>query len=161
MDRLALPEPWRGDIEAAVRLIDTIDFQIGGLETELREDGADHRYVPLLMTLPGISWVLAYTIAAEIGDTARFATPTKLVGYSGLCPQVYQSGESDHRGSLRENGPKYLCWALIEGHPRGTTSPLRRPLPGHGQAARPQQGARRSPASTSRDGWPRRSGTCS
>ena len=40
--------------------------------------------------------------------------PTKLVGYSGLCPRVYQSGESDHRGSLTKNGPKYLRWALIE-----------------------------------------------
>jgi len=25
--------------------------------------------VPLLLTVPGISWVLAYTIAAELGDT--------------------------------------------------------------------------------------------
>jgi transposase len=29
--------------------------------------------------------VLAYTIAAEIGDISRFATPTKLTGYTGLC----------------------------------------------------------------------------
>lgn len=114
LDRLAFPEPWRGDIEAAVRLIDSLDFQIGELEAELRADGADHRYVPLLLTAPGIGWVLAYTIAAEIGDINRFATPTKLAGYTGLCPKVYQSGESDHRGSLAKNGPKYLRWALIE-----------------------------------------------
>ena len=43
--------------------------------------------------MPGIGWVLAYTIAAEIGDIDRFATPTKLAGYTGLCPRVYQSGE--------------------------------------------------------------------
>jgi hypothetical protein len=30
--------------------------------------------------------VLAYTIAAEIGDINRFPTPRKLAGYSGLCP---------------------------------------------------------------------------
>jgi hypothetical protein len=48
--------------------------------------------VPLLVTVPGIGWVLAYTIAAEIGDISRFATPTKLTGYTGLCPRVYQSG---------------------------------------------------------------------
>ena len=58
----------------------------------------------LLCTVPGIGNVLAYTIAAEIGDITRFATPTKLVGYSGLCPRVYQSGESDHRGSLAKMG---------------------------------------------------------
>jgi transposase len=58
--------------------------------------------------------VLAYTIAAEIGDIARFGSPRKLAGYSGLCPRVYQSGESDRRGPLTKNGPRYLRWALIE-----------------------------------------------
>jgi transposase len=75
---------------------------------------ADHRYVPLLMTTPGVGWVLGYTIAAEIGDITRFASPTKLAGYTGLCPRVYQSGGKDHRGPLAKNGPKYLRWALIE-----------------------------------------------
>ena len=97
-----------------MRLIDALDFQIDELEEELRADGANHPYVPLLMTVPGIGWVLAYTIAAEIGDIARFQSPKKLVGYSGLCPRVYQSGGSDHRGPLRKNGRKYLRWALIE-----------------------------------------------
>ena len=44
--------------------------------------------------------MLAYTIAAEIGDITRFPTPRKLAGYSGLCPRVYQSGERDLRGPL-------------------------------------------------------------
>ncbi len=39
---------------------------------------------------------------------------TKLVGYTGLCPRVYQSGETDRRGALAKNGPNYLRWALIE-----------------------------------------------
>jgi transposase len=38
--------------------------------------------------------VLGYTIAAEIGDIARFASAKKLTGYTGLCPRVVQSGES-------------------------------------------------------------------
>jgi len=57
--------------------------------------------VPLLMTVPGIAWVLGYAIAAEIGDIDRFASPTKLAGYTGLCPRVYRSGASDRRGPLR------------------------------------------------------------
>ena len=35
------------------------------------------------MTTPGIGWVLGYTIAAEIGDISRFASPSKLAGYTG------------------------------------------------------------------------------
>jgi transposase len=47
------------------------------LERELRALGAGQPYVPLLMTAPGIAWILAYTIAAELGDISRFPTPRK------------------------------------------------------------------------------------
>jgi transposase len=112
--RLALPEPWAGTLAASLRLIDQLDEQIAACEAELRRLGAEHRYVPLLRTIPGIGFVLAYTIAAEIGEIERFPSPRKLVGYSGLCPRVYQSGESDRRGPLAKNGPRYLRWALVE-----------------------------------------------
>ena len=85
---LGQPEPWQGTIEASLRLIDELEREIADCERELRQLGADHHYVPLLCTVPGISWVLAYTIAAEIGDIARFASPRKLAGYSGLCPRA-------------------------------------------------------------------------
>ena len=58
--------------------------------------------------------MLAFTIAAEIGEIERFALPEKLTGYSGLCPRVSQSGERDRRGPLTKHGPRYLRWALIE-----------------------------------------------
>jgi transposase len=112
--KLGLPEPWQGTIEASLRLIDELDREIGDCERELRRLGADHQYVPLLCTVPGIGWVLAYTIAAEIGDINRFASPRKLAGYSGLCPRVHQSGERDLCGPLSKQGPRYLRWALVE-----------------------------------------------
>src|SRR3954470_3322762 len=114
LDGLGLPEPWAGDVVAALRLIDILDGEIDDCQAALRREGADHRYVPTLMTAPGIGPVLGYTIAAEIGDITRFPTPKKLVGYTGLCPSVDQSGGHDWRGSLAKNGPKYLRWALIE-----------------------------------------------
>jgi transposase len=112
--RLALPEPWAGDVAASLRLIDELEREVDACEAQLRALGANHRYVPLLTTIPGIAWVLAYTIAAEIGDIARFPSPRKLSGYTGLCPHVYQSGESDRRGPLSKTGPRYLRWALVE-----------------------------------------------
>jgi len=114
LTRLQLDEPWASTVQASVQLIDQLDEQIDECERELRRLGADHRYVPLLTTLPGVAWVLGYTIASEIGDITRFASPRKLVGYTGLTPRVEQSGERDRRGPLRKNGPDYLRWALIE-----------------------------------------------
>jgi len=114
LERLALPEPWAATVRASLALIDTLDEQIDACAQELRELGAEHRYIPLLLTCPGIGWALAYTIASEIGDISRFASPRKLVGYTGLCPCVDQSGERDRRGPLRKNGPNYLRWAYVE-----------------------------------------------
>src|SRR6266566_160627 len=111
--RLGLPEPWQATVEASLRLIDELEREIGDCERELRRLGADHRYVPLLLTVPGIGWVLAYTIAAEIGDTGR-------------CPRVYQSGERDLRGPLAKQGPKYLRWALVEAATHACTAPVYR-----------------------------------
>ncbi len=126
LERLALPEPWAGTVEASLQLIDELDQQITYCETELGRLGADHRYVPLLTTVPGIAWVLGYTIAAEIGDINRFPSPRKLAGYTGLCPRVYQSGSSDRRGPLAKNGPRYLRWALIEASAHACRHPLYR-----------------------------------
>lgn len=123
LSAMGVPEPWASNLAATVSLIDTIDAQIVAAEVDLRRLGADHPYIPLLITAPGIAWVLGYTIASEIGDIARFATPKKLAGYTGLCPKVYQSGGSDHRGSLSKNGPKYLRWALVEAAIHACTHP--------------------------------------
>jgi transposase len=122
LDQLEVPAPWAGTLAATVQLIDD--------------------YVPLLMTAPGIAWVLGYTIAAEVGDIGRFPSPKKLCGYTGLCPRVYQSGDRDHRGPLAKNGPKYLRWALIEAATHAARHPCYRD---HYQATRRRLGKQRGP----------------
>lgn len=114
LSSLELPEPWNGTVDASLRVVDHPHDEITTSERELRRLGADHPYVPILMSAPGIAWILGYTIASEIGDIERFAAPQKLVGYTGLCARVYQSGERDRRGPLAKNGPKYLRWAMLE-----------------------------------------------
>lgn len=114
LGRLDIPEPWASTLLTSLAHVDALDRDIGACEAELRRLGADHPDIGLLMTVPGIAWVLGYTIAAEIGDISRFASPKKLAGYTGLCPYVRQSGGRDDRGPLAKNGPKYLRWALIE-----------------------------------------------
>ncbi len=112
--RLQVPQPWRGNITASVELIDDLEGQIAEINRKLREGHADHPYIPLLMSAPGIGWVLAFTISAEIGAIERFPSPEKLAGYTGLCPRVNQSGDKDRRGPLTKHGPTYLRWALLE-----------------------------------------------
>jgi transposase len=126
LEHLDFPEPWRGGVLAMLEMIDDLDEQIAGIDAELRRLGADHRDMPLLMSAPGIAWALGDTIAAEIGDIARFASPTKLAGDSGLCPRVYQSGATDRRGHLTHAGPRYLRWALMEAATHACRHPAHR-----------------------------------
>lgn len=112
--RMEVPEPWRSTLATSLAMVDDLDARIDACTRDLRALGADHPAIPLLVTVPGVGWVLAYTIASEIGDIHRFASPKKLAGYTGLCPLVRQSGDRDRRGPLAKNGPKYLRWALVE-----------------------------------------------
>jgi transposase len=62
-------------VTASVVLIDHLEGQIAELNRRLRDGHADHPYIPLLLSAPGIGWVLAFTIAAEIGEIGRFSSP--------------------------------------------------------------------------------------
>ena len=62
---------------------------------------------------------------------ARFPSPAKLCGYTGLCPRVYQSGKSDRRGPISKQGSRYLRWALFEAALHACNHPLQRALPAH------------------------------
>ena len=104
LDRLALPDAWRETLETGLYLVDELDGEIHECERELKQLGADHPYVPLLTTIPGIAWTLGYTIAAEIGDVSRFPSPVKLIGYTGLCPRVYSPASPTAAGRSERTG---------------------------------------------------------
>src|SRR5215217_5202497 len=84
------------------------------IEQELRPLARADPRVRLLVTIPGIGDLLGLTIASEIGDISRFASARKLVGYSGLTPRIYQSGEKSRTGKLSKSGSTMLRWAAIE-----------------------------------------------
>jgi len=144
--RLALPPAWADDVAASLELIDHLDAQIDRVEADLRAQiGEETRYaraVELLQSAPGIGPVLAVTIASELGEISRFPTAKHLVGYTGLCPRVWQSGQRDRRGPLTKNGPKYLRWALIEAAVHAASHPLYRD---RYQATKTRLGKQRGP----------------
>ena len=67
LERLALPEPWRGNVTAAVGLIDELTGEISACERDLRRLGADHPDMPLLRTVPGIGRFVPGSVGFEVG----------------------------------------------------------------------------------------------
>jgi len=59
-------------------VIDLLDERVAPLERDLRHAACDDERVVLLKTSPGVADVVGLTLASEIGDVARFATPRKL-----------------------------------------------------------------------------------
>ena len=138
LDRLAIPDPWRRNVDASLELIDDLELQIAQLTVELRRQGADHRYIPLLVTAPGFGWINAYTVASEIGDIERFASPAKLCGYTGLCPRVYQSGNTRPPRPDLQARLALPALGAVRGRAARLQPPrLRRALPAHQATPRP------------------------
>ena len=114
LDRLEVPEPWRSNVSAALELIDDLEDQIDQANRRLRAGHADHPYIPLLMSAPGSAGCWPSRSPPRSARSSAFSSPQKLTGYTGLCPRVNQSGDSDRRGPLTKHGPTYLRWALLE-----------------------------------------------
>src|SRR4029450_10899011 len=78
LERAGMPAVWRRPASECLALINFLDARIEPLEAELRPFAhADPRAV-LLDTIPGVAELLALTIAVEIGENSRFASPQKL-----------------------------------------------------------------------------------
>ena len=67
-----------------------------------------------LQTVPGIGFLTAAAFLAVVADPSRFADSDALVGYVGLAPSVYDSGERERHGSITKQGSSLLRGMLCE-----------------------------------------------
>ena len=70
--------------------------------------------VARLAAYRGVAQLGALSIASEVGDWRRFATARAFMGFTGLVPSEYSSGESVHRGHITKAGNMHLRTQLIE-----------------------------------------------
>jgi transposase len=70
--------------------------------------------VRALMTLRGVDQLVATTLVAELGELRRFAHPRELMGYLGLVPSEYTTGERRRLGAITKTGNSHVRRVLIE-----------------------------------------------
>jgi transposase len=115
-----LPESGRVTLKGHLQLLDQVRRQIAGATREFRKQVTRSPVAQRLMTLPGISWILSYTILAEVGCIERFYSAKHLASYSLLAPRAYDSGEDEDDGEAPKGrhvghvGRRTLKWAWIE-----------------------------------------------
>ena len=68
----------------------------------------------IALSMPGMGFVSASTILAEIGDFRDFSSPNKLDAYCGLVPSVYQSAGKLINGHITKHGSPHVRSMIIE-----------------------------------------------
>jgi len=113
-----LRESSRQTLAGYLRLLEQVRRQIAAVTRQLRQWVKRDAQAQLWDSLPGIGWVLAYTIQAEVGDIARFKDGRHLASYSLLAPLANDSGDEDDDTPIGRHvghaGRRTLKWAFIE-----------------------------------------------
>lgn len=68
----------------------------------------------LLQTIPGVGFLTAATLLAELGDPRRFRTAGQVSAYFGLVPRVRASADVAHYGRITRAGSPHARRALVE-----------------------------------------------
>jgi transposase len=102
-------EEYVGAIEEAEGRVERLSSQIQALVVAWRLKP----YVDALQALRGVSWVVAVTVVAEVGDLSRFQ-PRRLMAFLGLVPSEYSSGERRRQGAITKSGNGHVRRVLGE-----------------------------------------------
>lgn len=94
--------------------VDGLDREIKALEQRMGELFEADDALRLLMTLPGVGFILGVVIRTEIGDVSRFSRSEQLAAYAGTVPRVHESGGHRYYGPVRSDVNQYLKWAFVE-----------------------------------------------
>jgi len=95
------------------RTLATQAAEIERLSAEIEAWVRDEPDVQRLRTLIGVGVQTAAVVMAEIGDVRRFPSAAHLRSYSGLVPEVRQSGERSFTGPLTKAGNAHLRRAMV------------------------------------------------
>jgi transposase len=102
-------------LQSYLNVIDILDKEIKLLEGRIREALASKsKELQILTTVPGIGFIGASTLIAEIGNIHDFKDADKLTKWAGLTPSVYQSANVTRTGSITKQGSRHIRWILVE-----------------------------------------------
>jgi transposase len=98
-----------------IRRLDLLEADIATVEDSIQRALLPYkREYALLQRIPGVNWVVAAVIIAEIGtDMTVFRSVKHLAAWAGVCPGNNESGGRRRRASVRRGNP-HLQTALVE-----------------------------------------------
>jgi transposase len=101
---LDLPACERLVRDSELRQIAAVDAELAEVDKELAEVAGDEKRVQLLMTIPGVNYVVALGMLSALGDIGRFRDGDHAASYLGLVPSTKQSGRKCYHGPITKAG---------------------------------------------------------
>ena len=98
-------------------IVGDLDAHLRAVESDLKcylEHGPFAEPVARLSAYRGVTELGALALSAEVCDWRRFPRATSLMGFCGLVPSEYSSGESTRRGRITKAGNTHLRAQLVE-----------------------------------------------
>ena len=96
-------------LEVTLNILDDIYAQVKKIEEQIKEMTKENETVELLMTMPGIGFIGATTIASYTDNIERFDGDFKrFSSYLGIVPSVHNSADTVHMGHITKRGPQEL-----------------------------------------------------
>ncbi len=103
--------------EEYLQAVEHLEERIKGLDEKIEAISKEDPYrepVGHLRCFRGIDTITAITVVAELYKFMRFNSPRQLMGYLGLVPSEYSSGDHYSRGSITKAGNSHVRRVLVE-----------------------------------------------
>jgi transposase len=114
LQELVIPAHERLVLDSELRQLGTVEQEIDRIDTQLSAIACQEPRVRLLMTLPGVNYVVALGLLSALGDVSRFADGAHVAAYLGLVPSTRQSGRRCYQGSITKAGRSQTRWLLTQ-----------------------------------------------
>ena len=115
---ITLPHPGQQiTLQEYVDAVQTGCERVERIAQQLEKLAENWRMIPVvkaLQAMRGVSFIVAITTVAELGDLGRFDHPQQLMAYLGLIPSEYSTGEKVKRGPITKTGNGHVRRVLVE-----------------------------------------------
>ncbi|MGG3510513.1 IS110 family transposase [Paenibacillus lautus] len=104
-------------LQEMLHQMDENEERLKRMEAAIHEEATEGHHAPLiqaLQTLRGVAETTATGIVAEVCSFTRFGNAKAFMGYTGLVPREYSSGQSRWQGNITKSGNTHLRRLLVE-----------------------------------------------
>ncbi len=114
LESIPISEIDRMSMDIHLECINTAIAQVQRLEQKMAQIAQDEDRVKLLMTIPGIRYITAFTIISDLVDITRYSTAEKFAAGGGVIPSHRNSASTYKGGGITKEGSVWMRNAIVE-----------------------------------------------